>query len=172
MKKLSDINEGFMTRSLNRNKSGEERIESKITSNIGELNEVDLGVVKISDEDVEINGEEIFTYYDMIKYKPYIEKLGWKILDFDTMMDIICSFDIACVPYDDNSYSIKNKKTGQEIFISRHVEWWVDNTDVKRRKKIAEHPNSTYGNTLTTITHIDYNVKTKNALLPIRLIRK
>ena len=172
IKDKTTVEEGFLSKTINRSKSGEERIEDRITSNIDELEEINLGDIKIANEDIEIDGEEVFTYYDMIKYKPYIEKHGWKILDLETMVDIVHSFDFDCFPYDDETYLIKHKKSNSEMLIPRHREWWVDNTNLKRKISFAEHPNSTYGNVLSTIRNIDYNTRTKQALLPIRLIRK
>ena len=172
MKKLSHIEEGFLSKTLGRAKSGEERIEDRITSNIDDLEEINLGDIKIADEDIEINGEEVFTYYDMIKYKPYIEQHGWKILDLETMVNIVHSFDYSCVPYDDETYLISHKNSDDEILLPRHCEWWVDNTNLKRKISFAEHPNSTHGNVLSTIRNFDYNIRIKHALLPIRLIRK
>ena len=81
MKKLSDINEGFMTRSLNRNKSGEERLEDKIHSNIDKLKGIDIGLpFLISDDILEIDNKEKISFdeYNQ-KYRSFVEKKGWRL---------------------------------------------------------------------------------------------
>ena len=86
MKKLSDINEGFMTRSLNRNKSGEERLGNKLTTNINELSEVDMGddyPYVFSDEVLDINGQTTFTFEEISKYRSQFEINGWRLPTYD-----------------------------------------------------------------------------------------
>ena len=57
------IKEGFMTRSLNRDKSGEERKENKNHTNMDSLNSVDFNIsyIRISDDIFEYNGKTEFT---------------------------------------------------------------------------------------------------------------
>ena len=81
MKKLSQIQEGFLSKTINRSKSGEERIEDKIQTNISEMKEVDMGnpYLNFADIDLEINGENMFTWEEYLKYKKYIESTEWRL---------------------------------------------------------------------------------------------
>ena len=80
MRKLSEINEGFMTRSLNRNKSGEERLGNRINSNINELESVDLDLdFLIADKDLEVDGKTLFTWDELLKLEKYVKSNGWRI---------------------------------------------------------------------------------------------
>ena len=90
MKKLSKINEGMWKSGVNRSKSGEERLEDKLNTNIKTLKTVDMGSnagvdVLFADKDLEINGRTSFTYDEMKSYIPYIEKQGWRVPTYDEM---------------------------------------------------------------------------------------
>ena len=69
-----------MTRSLNRNKSGEERIENKITSNINDLVEVDLGLpFYFADKDLIVDKSDNFQKEDVLRLLNHFEKNGWRL---------------------------------------------------------------------------------------------
>lgn len=74
------INEGFIGKTLNRYKSGEERIEDKVNSNINTLEGIDLGLpFLIADTDLIINDKQSFTYEEMLKHVKFIESKGWRV---------------------------------------------------------------------------------------------
>ena len=86
MKKLSQINEGFLSKTLSRVKSGEERLEDRIESNIDEFEEIDLGFPFVfADRNLVINGEDKFTWEDFESYRSYIEMQGWRLPNFEEL---------------------------------------------------------------------------------------
>lgn len=80
-KYFSQMNESLWKSGINRAKTGEERIEDKINSNISSLNGIDLGFnFLIADDTLEIEDERVFTLDDIKKYKDVIAKYGWRLM--------------------------------------------------------------------------------------------
>ena len=78
------VGEGLWSKGIVRSKTGDERLEKKVTFNINDIKPVDLGGdVLIADIDLTINGEEEITWEELQDIKRQIEKTGWRIPDWD-----------------------------------------------------------------------------------------
>lgn len=75
------VTEGFWKDGIKRSKSGEERLEDKINSNISNIKESeDIGLsFIISDQDFVYNGQEEFTEKEVYELLPIFEKYGWRL---------------------------------------------------------------------------------------------
>lgn len=177
------VNEGFLSKTLNRAKTGEERKEDKINSNIDELKTIDLGYVQFADVDIEIEGKTEFSFYEMVKYNEYFNKHGWKVFDFDTALKLIKDENIGRSVNEDKNVVLYNKNTNEKVeFViacpaddTAEYCWWLDNLHSKSTKR--EPDNGAYGNAIYISRdgeHVDinYEIEYKTHLLPIRLIRK
>lgn len=84
------VNEGFMSKTYDRIKKGEERTEDKIVHNVGQWKEIDLGFpFVIAGECLVVNREGLFEYEELLKYMKVINKTGWRL---PTKEDIQKSF--------------------------------------------------------------------------------
>lgn len=135
VKKFNEfINEGFLSKTVNRAKSGEERIEEKVNSNLSELEEIDMGVAIFADKDVIINDKDKFTRSEMESYIPFFEKNGWKVLTID-VVDNLKIKDIF--PFDNQYVKVISKETnnvlifdiGERIGRKNFRHWWVTGSD-------------------------------------------
>lgn len=89
MKKLSQIDEGFWKDGIKRSKSGEQREEDKHHTNIEELKPVDIGVeFYFADVDFCDAGEFYFNHEDMLNYKDFFAKYGWRVPDYNDFQSI------------------------------------------------------------------------------------
>ncbi|MCM1217056.1 MAG: hypothetical protein NC548_21370 [Lachnospiraceae bacterium] len=88
MRKLSQINEGFLSKTLNRAKTGEERNEDKLPqNNIKNLKEVDLGFpIVFANRDLIIGDKTDFTWFEFEEYRKSIENTGWRLPGWDEII--------------------------------------------------------------------------------------
>lgn len=80
------VNEGFINKTLKRVRTGEERIEDKITTNIDEFSEIDLGFPFVfADRVLEVDGKDMMTNLELMSYMKTINKknTGWRLLTRD-----------------------------------------------------------------------------------------
>ena len=73
---------------IERSKTGQERLEDKVNTNIKELKEIDWGLpFVIADSDLELNGSKNILMEDLKLHRDKIEKLEWRFMTED---------DVAC----------------------------------------------------------------------------
>ena len=122
MKKISEINEGFMTRSLNRHKSGKERLENTphlpTPNNLKDLEPIDIGLdFLIADKPLMIQKEQFFNKIDeMLEYIDEVKKVGWR-LPLEKEVNELLKFDHDRVKYDDS-----RTREGEVFFYSEDGE--------------------------------------------------
>lgn len=137
VKKYSDfIAEGLWKSGVNRAKSGEEREENKIRSNISELKPVNACnefPFLFADDDFIVDGNKnTFTWHEVEQLKPYFEKNGWRLIGDDetrTMQSFYkkgekCPF--RWVEGEDDGFGIKNTET-DEVAYFKPVKVWEKN---------------------------------------------
>lgn len=125
MKKLSQINEGFLSKTINRSKTGEARIEDRIDSNISDLKEVDFGLSFVfADKDLLIDGKCIIKY-DIIKehLNGVFKSTGWRLPNMDELTDALNSVEIEYHTDHTGKNSFRTisgtcKKTGETLSFS------------------------------------------------------
>ena len=86
VKKFNEfIEEGFLSKTINRSKTGEIRLEKKLPSNnINQFKEIDLDLpIVFADKDLVINGKDKFTWEEVEDYKEGIHYLGWRLPTWD-----------------------------------------------------------------------------------------
>lgn len=96
IKKFEDfVNEGLWKSGIERSKSGEERLEDKVNSNIKDLKPVDIGQnFLISDKPLELNGSNMIDARDFIEnYQDYFKKHDWRMLTSDDIDEIRTYFN-------------------------------------------------------------------------------
>lgn len=89
MKKLSQINERLFNNGVSRASNGEDRLESKLFGNIKDLQPVDLMDKSFlwSDRDLEVDGEEWFTYDQIVNdIEPKLKNYGWRFPTWDELL--------------------------------------------------------------------------------------
>ena len=115
------INEGLWSKGIERSKTGEERMEEKIISNIDTLNGIDLGEdFLISDEYLSINGEDRFTLDEYRQYEEFIHSKGWRLPELDDIKTL--GFSNRYISFDkirEGNYTeiihISSSKTGEKV---------------------------------------------------------
>lgn len=84
MRKASEIVFELWSKGVERNLTGEDRLEDKHVSNIKDFKEVDLGFPFVfADVDLIVDGNDDFTWYDFENLRSYIEKTGWRLPNFE-----------------------------------------------------------------------------------------
>lgn len=80
MIKLSQIDEGFLSKTYDRYKNGYERKESKLNSNLYTIEGIDLDLpFLIANEDLIINDQYKFDWNELQSYMETINKYGWRL---------------------------------------------------------------------------------------------
>lgn len=117
MKKLSQINEGLWSKGVHRTKSGYERLEKKVHTNISNFKEVDLGFPFVfADINLEINGDEKMTWYDVENYKNQIIREGWRLITWDEVSKYLLENKFGEVNHD-LIIDTKSDLNGTDIYI-------------------------------------------------------
>ena len=117
----SDVNEGLWSKGFERSKTGEERIENKIQTNIETMDVVDIGhpIYVFADKDLEVEGEEMFVYKNYLEVKDYLNSKGWEIPETSDLMScfVLDKLDYEVVEHDDDTYTISgtSNKTGETL---------------------------------------------------------
>ena len=85
VKKKENLDEGLWSSGMKRVESDEKRMEDKIITNIKTLKEVELSnpYYTFADKDLEINGQDMFTYQEWSEIKDKLELDGWIVPDYD-----------------------------------------------------------------------------------------
>lgn len=118
------INESLWKSGINRSKSGEERLEDKIHSNIKELKPVifsDSYTYAFADKDFEIEGKTEFTWDEVEELKPHFEKHGWRLIREDEVMQTLMKnqkFSFCVGGKDMQDQGFKNKDTNETVFFT------------------------------------------------------
>lgn len=137
MKKLSQINEGFLSKTINRARTGEDRKEDKIKSNIEQLEPVDLGLpFLIADKDFELDEEvenqnKKFKWSEVEQLKPMFNKHGWRLPTLKELQKYINQsfLDYEEVPTKQGAkITIRNIDTHEKLYINpetwfAHLYW-------------------------------------------------
>lgn len=127
VKKYSDfIAEGMWKSGVNRAKSGEEREENKIHSNIRELKPVNVCnelPFLFADGDFIVDGNKnTFTWHEVENLKPHFEKNGWRLMRNDETSTLIALYKrgercpFKWVEGEDDGFGIKNKETDEVAY--------------------------------------------------------
>ena len=132
----NELNEGLWSKGINRSKTGEERLEDKLNSNIKNLKEIDLGLpFLIADDDLTIQHIDEFTHSDMERYKEFVESHGWRFPTCEELQDYINS-DFLEYTDGNDSMVIFSKKTKQSVTFNKDTKfksmhWCVSDNEVK-----------------------------------------
>lgn len=121
VKKYSEfVGEGFVNKTLKRTRLGDERQEDKISTNIDQFKEVDLGFDFVfADRNLVINGEEEMTYKELLSYYDYLKTTGWRpITDIELKKSLLCqyhgdynlNYEITYTKYPENSTVVFKRK--------------------------------------------------------------
>ena len=118
VKKFNEfIEEGFMTRSLNRKKSNDERLGDQLPSNLKSFKEINLNLPFVfADVDLEINGKDTFTFNEFDEnYKNYFLKHGWRLPTYNELKNSFKDFKFISRL---DSVSASSPETGESLVIN------------------------------------------------------
>lgn len=107
------ISEGLWKPAIQRTKSGEKRIGDRMNSNISNMVAIDVGMkIEIADIDLEIEGEEQFTWGHLYEVYDQVLKLGWRLPTKSEIDRILSKFIFYSERTDDDKKLIyfKSKK--------------------------------------------------------------
>ena len=128
------VNEGLWSKTLNRGRKGEERLENRIVLNIKDMKPIDLGEgVLIADIDLTINGEEKFDYYRLQEIKHHIAKTGWRVPKWTELkLTILKTRFLPPEMKDEMIVDTKSVNNGTMVYLkskdtNETVEFYLDN---------------------------------------------
>ena len=82
------LKEGFLSKTYDRYRTGEDRLEDKIITNISKFKEIDMGFPFVfADIDLEVNGNDKFTWDEIMQYQEQINKTGWRMVGWCEFRD-------------------------------------------------------------------------------------
>ena len=130
MIKLSEINEGFWKDGIKRAKSGEERLEDKLVSNIHQLKPIDMGFrFLVADDVLSIDDIEYFDEDRLQEYKNFIHENGWRLMTVQEAR--LFAHNLSYKLENDTTLVIKSPKTQNTIKLNieqygAFVYYWID----------------------------------------------
>ena len=134
MKKLSQINEGMWSKTFDRARTGDERIENKIITNIDEIKPVELHdklKLRFADDILIYDNKDIFTEKEMLELqdgflKKFNDRPGfnfWYVPHEGNIKDMLKIKSIKYLEDENGNLVIRNNRTKTEIKTNAKIFW-------------------------------------------------
>lgn len=125
-------NEGLVNKTLKRIRTGRERIEDVIKTNVDEYEEVDLGLPFVfANVNLIVGGDDTFTFGELMKYMKVIKKTGWRLLSPEDVKRHLLTTRRTLQPKFFTEYVISHTSLGVtegdfDSLVLKNGKYWLD----------------------------------------------